>query len=109
MADATTNSEEKNRKFVETLAVIRQVFEAGARANLAFWLGVWHGESERQDGPAWLRQGLETDPKIAFAFEFGLQLGPEIQQAGKLVLSALIQAGVAALIGAAGIKTANRG
>jgi len=109
MADATTNSEEKNRKFVETLAVIRQVFEAGLRANLAFWLGVWHGEAERQSGPAWLQQGLENDPKIGFAFEFGLQIGPEIQAAGKAVLSALIQAGVVALLGAAGIKTANRG
>jgi hypothetical protein len=109
MADAVVNNEEKNRKFVETLAVIRQVFEAGLRANLAFWLGVWHGEAGRENGPAWLKQGLETDPKIAFAFEFGLQLGPEIQQAGKLVLSALIQAGVAALIGAVGIKSPNRG
>jgi len=109
MAEATANSEEKNRKFVETLAVIRQVFEAGLRANLAFWLGVWHGESERQDGPAWLRQGLETDPKITFAFELGLQLGPEIQAAGKAVLSALIQAGVVALLGAVGNKSANRG
>lgn len=109
MAETTANSEEKNRKFVETLAVIRQVFEAGLRANLAFWLGIWHGEAERESGPAWLKQGLETDPKIAFAFELGLQLGPEIQAAGKLVLSALIQAGVAALIGAVGIKSANRG
>jgi len=109
MAEATTNNEEKTQKFVETLAVIRQVFEAGLRANLAFWLGVWHGEAERQNGPAWLKQGLETDPKIAFAFELGLQLGPEIQAAGKLVLSALIQAGVVALLGAAGIKSSSRG
>jgi hypothetical protein len=108
MADATANSEEKNRKFIETLAVIRQVFEAGLRANLAFWLGVWHGEAERENGPAWLKQGLENDPKIGFAFELGLQLGPELEAAGKVVLSALIQAGVVALLGAAGIKSSVR-
>ncbi len=36
MAEAVVSNEEKNQKFVETLAVIRQVFEAGLRANLAF-------------------------------------------------------------------------
>ena len=109
MTETIASGEEKNRKFVETLAVIRQVFEAGLRANLAFWLGVWHGESARENGPAWLKQGLANDAKIGFAFELGLQIGPQLQAAGQAVLSALIQAGVVALLGAAGIKVPNRG
>jgi len=109
MAETAMNGAEKNRRFVETLAVIRQVFEAGLRANLAFWLGVWHGEAGRENGPAWLQQGLENDARIGFAFEFGVQIGPEIQAAGKLVLSALIQAGVVALLGAVGIKSSSPG
>lgn len=89
---------EADPEFLEFLDLLKEVFEAGARINLAFWRGLWYGEDARKRTVK-----PEADPRIEFAFELGCQLKPAWQEIDKAVMSALVGAAVGAILRALGL------
>jgi len=100
MPESKTDKEKRNREFLEFLAACREAWEAGVRANLAFWLGIWYGDTEKSRG----RAVRDDEPATEFAFELGVQLKPVWKEIDGLVRRELVAAAVGLILGSIGLK-----
>lgn len=90
--------DDRTKRFWEFVSICKEVWGKSARSNLMFWIGVWYGEEGRS------RLKDSDSDNVIWAFEFGIQIRPILQEIDKNVRIALIQAAVAMLLEAFGIK-----